>query len=67
MGAVASCLNKIVSAIVNAVTAIFSGIASVLITIVRAIGSALQAVFTCIGDVLCCRCGGRRGGRRSKV
>ncbi|KAE8249969.1 hypothetical protein A4X13_0g4998 [Tilletia indica] len=55
MGAVASCLNSIVSAIVNAVTAIFSGIASICITIVRAIGSALQAVFSCIGNILCCR------------
>jgi len=66
MGAVASCLNSIVNAIVGAITAVFSAIAGVLSTIVRAIGTALTATFNCIADVICCRCGSR-GGRRSKV
>ncbi|EPQ29797.1 uncharacterized protein PFL1_02470 [Pseudozyma flocculosa PF-1] len=67
MGAVASCLSSIVSAIVGALRAVFSAIAGVLSTIVSAIGSALIATFNCIADVLCCRCGGRGGGRRRKV
>ncbi|KAN0060073.1 hypothetical protein ACQY0O_008046 [Thecaphora frezii] len=66
MGAVASCLSSIVSAIVGALRAVFTGIAHVLSVIVSAVGSALIATFNCIADVLCCRCGSR-GGRRSKV